>query len=169
MKKGKKKEDVFHSPSQGPLSLAGVAAEVASFMSEQPQHHYQLIVGTDSEGTKQPNFVTAIIVYRVGKGGRYFWKRINNGVTYHDLRDRIYEEVDLSLRTAQDILEELKVTRLLGDKRFDYDFQIHIDVGDQGPTRDVIKGAVGIVQGNGFQAKIKPDSYGASHVADRYA
>jgi predicted RNase H-related nuclease YkuK (DUF458 family) len=41
-------------------------------------------------------------------------------------------------------------------------------VGPVGKTRDMIKEVVGMVNGNGFVAKTKPDSWGASSVADKH-
>jgi uncharacterized protein len=49
-----------------------------------------------------------------------------------------------------------------------YDLEIHIDVGPLGPTRDMIREVVGMVNGNGYVAKTKPDSWGASSVADKH-
>ncbi len=46
--------------------------------------------------------------------------------------------------------------------------QIHIDVGKNGPTKELIDTVVGMVKGYGFEAVIKPDSFGASTVADRH-
>lgn len=86
---------------------------------------------------------------------------------YHTLRDRIHREVTISLSTAQDILAELERSIRIKDN-LSYDFQIHIDVGQNGPTRDMIKEVVGMVKGSGFDALIKPDSYAASSVADKY-
>ncbi|MBU3957376.1 ribonuclease H-like YkuK family protein, partial [Patescibacteria group bacterium] len=37
-----------------------------------------------------------------------------------------------------------------------------------GPTREMIKEVVGMVNGNGFVAKTKPESYGAFVVADKH-
>jgi hypothetical protein len=148
------------------MRLTKVAKEISNFISEETSSKYRLIVGTDSTGTKRADFVTAIIVHRVGRGGRYFWKRTNGGEVYHTLRDRIYKEVALSLQTAQDILGQLKSSS--GDILPKYDFQIHIDVGQNGPTREMIREVIGMVRGNGFKAKIKPESYGASNVADKY-
>ena len=45
---------------------------------------------------------------------------------------------------------------------------IHADVGEKGQTRDMVKEVVGLIRGNGFEPKIKPESYAASVVADRY-
>ncbi len=161
------KSDFFHSPTKGRLQLTRVTKEIASFISQDDQSKYRLVVGTDSNGDKRADFVTAVIVYRIGHGGRYFWKRTNGHRIYHTLRDRIYQEVALSLQVAQDMLKQLKTSLTKSDLP-NYDFQIHIDVGQNGPTREMIKEVVGMVRGNGFKAKIKPESYAASHVADKY-
>jgi hypothetical protein len=162
-----KSEDTFRSPTKGRMKLAKVAKEISGYINEDSQSKYRLIVGTDSNGDKKADFVTAIIVYRVGRGGRYFWRKTNGGKIYHTLRDRIYQEVTLSLKIAQEMLGQLEsLLKSAGEPN--YDFQIHIDVGQKGPTRDMIKEVVGMVRGNGFKAKIKPGSYAASNVADKY-
>ena len=45
---------------------------------------------------------------------------------------------------------------------------IHADVGHNGDTREMIKEVVGLIRGNGFEPKIKPESFVASGVADKY-
>ena len=49
-----------------------------------------------------------------------------------------------------------------------YDIQIHVDIGKKGETRGLITEVVGMIRGNGYDVKIKPDSFGASKVADRH-
>ncbi|KKR03433.1 MAG: hypothetical protein UT31_C0021G0001, partial [Parcubacteria group bacterium GW2011_GWF2_39_13b] len=49
-----------------------------------------------------------------------------------------------------------------------YELEIHVDIGQTGPTRDMIKEIVGMVNGFGFSARTKPESYAASKVADKY-
>jgi len=49
-----------------------------------------------------------------------------------------------------------------------YNVEIHVDVGNNGPTRSLIKEIVGMIEGMGFVAKVKPDSFGASRVAHRH-
>ena len=162
-----KTKSIFRSPTKGKMELAKVASEISKYINQDSQSKYRLIVGSDSNGDKKADFVTAIIVCRVGHGGRYFWKKTNGNKVYHTLRDRIYQEVTLSLQTAQDILAQLESSLSPGDQPT-YDFQIHIDVGQKGPTREMIKEVVGMVRGNGFNAKIKPESYAASNIADKY-
>src|SRR3989344_1586268 len=46
--------------------------------------------------------------------------------------------------------------------------EIHVDIGPNGPTRELIADIVGMIRANGFKVAIKPSSWGASHVADRH-
>jgi predicted RNase H-related nuclease YkuK (DUF458 family) len=50
----------------------------------------------------------------------------------------------------------------------DLDVEIHVDVGQQGETRALIREIVGMVTGSGYRARIKPESFGASSVADKF-
>ena len=160
------KKNQYHSPTKGAMDLKEVIREIAFFISEEPKNKYQIIIGTDSNGGPVLEFVTALIIYRVGRGGRYFWKR-SKQKKVPTLRDKIYQEVTFSVATAQEILENLK-TQVKKDLISPYDLEIHIDVGKKGKTRNMIKEVVAIVEGNGFSAKTKPNAYGASNVADKY-
>lgn len=51
----------------------------------------------------------------------------------------------------------------------DYNLEIHVDVGQHGKTKEIIDEVVGMIIGSGFEVRTKPDSYGASTVADKYA
>lgn len=160
---------VFNSPTIGKLSLEDLILRVSDFIGEDRRADYKLVIGTDSHshkenGLKAIDFVTAIVIYRVGKGGRYFWhkeKREKIG----SLRDKIYTETILSLEMAQKLVPKLKEA-LIG--LAPYDLEIHIDVGESGPTREMIKEVTGMVTGNGYVAKIKPEGYGAYVVADKH-
>ncbi len=79
------------------------------------------------------------------------------------LRQRIYEEAALSLETADDFL---KVFKYNGISKLDV--EIHVDIGNVGETRDMISEVVGMIRGSGFVCKTKPESFGASKVADRH-
>lgn len=81
----------------------------------------------------------------------------------HTLRQRIVREVLISLDVAKGVLGELKKFELPK-----FDFEIHIDVGENGPTRQLISDVVSLVRANNFEAKTKPESYAATNVADRH-
>ena len=55
-----------------------------------------------------------------------------------------------------------------GQKKAVQDVEIHVDIGQKGPTRELIAEVVGMIRGNGFNVKTKPDAFGASSVADRH-
>lgn len=163
----KAEEMFFQSPTKGEMNLAEVARDISSFIDQDAECSYQIVVGTDSSAVEDADFISVIIVYRIGRGGRYFWKKTKGDQKYKTLRERIYKEVILSVDTARSILGELQGLLEVG-YQLNYDFQIHIDVGENGPTKQMVKEVVGIVQGNGFKAKIKPESYAASSIADKH-
>jgi len=158
----------FISPTRGPLKVPQMINEISKFVSEDQGSFYRLVIGTDSqakkiEGKDQIDYVTAVVVHRQGRGARYFWKK-EKRIQKPILRDKIYTETLISLSVAQEIVPDLR--RAVSPAK--YDLEIHIDVGSLGPTRDMIKEVVGMVTGNGFVAKTKPDSWGASSVADKH-
>ena len=160
--------DLFTSPSRGQLTIQKVVDDLVAFMQSEPDYFYRLVIGTDSKSGKPDSkifidFVTAIVIHRKGKGGRYFWQKNRVG-KIASLRDKIYMETLFSIKLAERMVPDL--TKKLNGER--YKLEIHIDVGDMGPTREMIKEVVGMVNGNGFVAKTKPESYGAFVVADKH-
>lgn len=159
----------FENPTLGRLGLDQTVQEVARFIKKEPERVYRLIIGSDScekrlNGKKELNLVSAIVIHRQGKGGRYFYQK-QKQKDPRSLRGKIYAETLLSLEVAQKILP--LVNKSLNGRK-NYELEIHIDVGRIGETRAMIKEVVGMVTGNGFKAKTKPDSYGASKVADKH-
>jgi predicted RNase H-related nuclease YkuK (DUF458 family) len=158
-------EHLFNSSLGLKLSPEQIVRELIRFMQEDAKRNYKIIIGSDSEknGNGTVDFVTAIVIHRVGNGGRYFWRRIVQEKRFHTLRDRILEEVLMSIDVAKELLETTKQFEMPK-----YDFEIHVDVGENGATRTMIQELVGMVRAMNFEAKTKPDSYAASKVADRH-
>ena len=161
----------FYNPTKGNLNFKSVLDEIFSYIQEQPEHNYEIIVGCDSSSSEEPSFPIAIVVLRKGWGGRFFLKKVKyKNRKFYNLHQRISEEVLLSCRLAialRKAIEE-KVLELtdLPDYQFRY---IHADIGQNGATRDMIKELVGLIKSNGFEAKIKPEAYVASVIADRFS
>lgn len=154
----------FHSPSKGSLSLEQVVDDLLSFVAEQPDVSYRLIIGTDSQTTAaHTHFVTAIVVHRVGRGGRYFVLHRFQPPT-SSLRQKLLLETSQSLEVTIAIKELLLRRQALSS----FELEIHVDAGNAGATRELLRDLVGMVMVNGFQAKVKPDSFAASKVADKY-
>lgn len=157
---------MFISPTDGKLNLHQAYETILGFIRKEPDNQYRLIVGTDSQaGVDEVIFVTAIVIYRVGRGGRFFYHKENQRLRT-GMKQRIYYEVSKSLELAS------KLTGFLANEEEelaeDIQIEIHVDVGKKGPTNSIIKEVVGMVVGSGFEALIKPDSYAASTVADKY-
>ncbi|MDD5589981.1 MAG: ribonuclease H-like YkuK family protein [Candidatus Portnoybacteria bacterium] len=158
---------IFFSPSRGALNFEGVMKEIADYLCEDSKRNYKIIIGTDSQLQGNiADFVTAIVIHRIGRGGRYFWQKTTKG-HFFSLRQRIYEEVNYSLSMAQKVVNSLN--NYLADKSLlDRGLEIHVDVGENGETRELVREVVNIVRGNGFHVKTKPESFGASKVADKH-
>lgn len=152
----------FISPSKGLLSLEQVCDSIVSYIKEEPNYKYKLIIGTDSYQREEVCFVTAIIVHRIGKGGVYYYRKKKEQIRY-GLKKRIFMETSISLEIAD------KFQNYFTDQKIKFtSLEIHVDIGNCGETRTMIKEVTGMITGSGFAAKIKPSSYGASTVADRH-
>jgi predicted RNase H-related nuclease YkuK (DUF458 family) len=162
------KKDQFFNPSLGYMSSKKMVSEIARFVDEEPSLYYRVVIGTDSQakrlnGVAEIDFVTAVVVHRKGRGGRYFWQK-EKIIKKPILRDKIYTETLMSLACAEKLVPMLRASI----RPAKYDLEIHIDVGALGPTRELIREVVGMVQGNGYVARTKPESWGASSVADKH-
>lgn len=155
---------MFQSPTYGQLEYPEVRKRIVDFLKSSPQSEYEIVVGTDSQPHNGSgiDFVTAIVVHRKSHGGIYFWRRVVNKKKYV-LRQRMYEEATMSLSTAGEVVELLRM-----DGITKFDVEIHVDIGQYGKTKEMISEIVGMVRGLGYAVKIKPESYAASKVADRY-
>ncbi|HLB60275.1 MAG TPA: ribonuclease H-like YkuK family protein [Patescibacteria group bacterium] len=153
----------YHSYTYGDLSLSQVRERISEYMKKETGPQYQVIIGTDSQQHNgSTDFVTAIVIHRIGHGGIYFWSRTIDQKR-RVLKQRIFEEAAQSLTVAQGLMEEFKKNGILK-----MDFTIHVDVGQKGPTREMLSEVVAMIRSSGFDVKTKPDAYGASKVADRH-
>jgi predicted RNase H-related nuclease YkuK (DUF458 family) len=153
---------IFVNPTRGRMSIKEVVRDIIAFMEEVPSASYKLIIGTDSQSRDNSCFVTAVIVHRVGKGARYYYYR-KYVSSVKNLRHKIFTETSMSLDAVTRLKEELAKTRYK-----DMDVEIHVDIGQNGDTKELIREVVGWVMGVGYKVKIKPNACGATKVADRH-
>lgn len=171
--------NVFTSPTYGRLSWDEALAKMVWFMGTDTSASYEVIIGTDSEavnGTARPqrladdkssmagvaDYVSALIVHKKGRGGIYFWSRQKLEKIF-SMKQRIWQEALISLNLAEKMVKDFGSLGM-----FDLNLEIHVDVGPNGPTREMINDIVGMIRANGFKVATKPASWGASHVADRH-
>lgn len=156
------KQPIFWSPTAGALTFEQMFQAIVQFISSATDARYRLIIGTDSQERDETVFVTAVIVHREGKGAVYFYTKERRR-KMDSLRQRILYEASMSLNIAGKLAERMSANGIAS-----LDVEIHLDIGVQGETRDLIREVVGMIVGSGFDAKIKPESYGATKVADKH-
>ena len=147
------------------VNVKSLVDEVVLFLKEKPNSKYKIIIGSDSLQLPEnrADFVSAVVVHRVGNGGKYYWRRDDFGLFY-TLRDRIIQEVLASIDVAKELLKELQKQENLPE----WSFEIHADIGENGETKKLIQEVVGMIRANNFEVRTKPESYAASKVADRH-
>jgi predicted RNase H-related nuclease YkuK (DUF458 family) len=162
----------FFSPSKGDLTLEQVIEDIFGYMKEAPENQYEIVVGCDSPSTDKPFFPIAVVVLRTGAGGRFFLKKMHYPDSFLkrfaniNWKNRILQEVYLSCELALSLRETLEKENKFGLKyQFEY---IHADVGEQGKTKEMVREVTGLIRGSGFEPRIKPHSFAATVVADRY-
>jgi len=163
----------FFSPTKGNLILEQVIKEIFNYLKEKPQNFYDIVVGCDSSSGENISFPVAIVVLRVGFGGRFFLKIVKHPKSFskrfQNIHQRVLNEILISCEIALDLREALEKKFQESLEKFNYQFRyIHADVGKGGKTKDMIKEVVGLIKSNGFEAKIKPEAFAASVVADRF-
>ena len=123
-------------------------------------------IGADSKvysnnGISMVAYVTVVVLhYGTSSGAKIFQShRIDRH--YGEIRTRLMSEVSDAITAA------LEVSKVIGDRGF----EIHLDINrdERYKSAKLVKEATGYVLGTlGFEPKLKPDSFAASSVADRY-
>ena len=156
-------DQTFHNPNLGEMTFEEVISTIISEMTGHTQELFELLIGTDSStSTNHLDLVSAIVLHKIGRGGRYFWTRTRERRT-QSLRHQIWREAWLSFELAQHVMSRLESESLL-----QFNLEIHVDIGENGPTKELIDEVVGMIIGNGLAVRIKPHAYAASAVADKH-
>ena len=115
-------------------------------------------IGTDSqESARHTDYVTVIAALTPGHGGRVFYRHRTTTRT-KSLAQRLFREAELSLEIAHEL------QRAIG-----CEITVHVDANEDERHRssNYVQALAGMVVGNGFRVHLKPDSWCATHVADR--
>ncbi len=163
-------KQIFHNATGNILALGEVIKEIQSYVLKYPESSYEIVIGSDSQASLSGRacFVTAVVVRRIGNGGVHFWTRHEE--KFYGLKDRMWKEAMLSITLAQELRSLMKEEigeEMFWERRVEFRC-IHLDIGENGPTRELIDSISGVVKGYGFEPVIKPYSYGAFVVADRH-
>lgn len=156
-------DQTFHNPNIGEMTFDDVISTLIAEMEGHSQEQFELLIGTDSSTSPHHlDLVSAIVLHKIGRGGRYFWTRKRERRT-PSLRLQIWREAWLSFELAQHVIRYLESESLL-----QFNLEIHVDIGENGRTKELIDEVVGMIIGNGLAVRIKPHAYAASAVADKH-
>ena len=149
------------------------AARIAlSWILEAPGESYELVIGTDSQSfEKKTRMIEVVVVRRIGRGGIFFYHPEEIG-RMDVLRAKIYEETARSLSLAGRFIPAFHDAMEIGGAdpdALDVAMAVHCDVGPAGGTRPLVREIAGWVEAEGYRCLIKPDSYAATGVANRYS
>lgn len=164
----------FYNASAENLTFEEVFERIVTFIKEDPRKSYTLSIGTDSQvHPKETRFISAIHIHRVGKGS---WGCLRNYKIKRKI-DSLHEKISMETTLSQEIAY-LFTTEKIGkiieilipyiDAGADLSFEIHLDIGKKGLTKDLINEMTARIEAIGIDAKIKPDSYTASSYANKF-
>ena len=168
-------EKEFRTGDGKRVNYAEMVAIIAKYIKQNPEADYEITVGTDSQNHDKTKMVEVIAVCRVGNGGIFFY-RVEFMDKIMDLRQKIYEETSRSLENAHGLLDEIYLQIVESDESFDLEklnihFVVHCDIGRsrKSKTRVLVQEIMGWVEAEGFECVIKPDSYTASGIANKFS
>ena len=162
---------MFRTAQGKSISIKAASERIVQFILEDKESEYEITVGTDSQNFAYTKMVEVIAVHRRGRGGIYFYN-IDNVPLITNLNQKINEETSRSLVVADELLSNLE--ELLFGQGYLIDelgisFQIHCDIGKYGKTRMLVREITRWVTGQGYVCIIKPYSYAASGIANKYS
>lgn len=149
----------FKSPTYGILEKKEVFNYLKNTITKN-SGNYKIIVGTDSQNTYKTKMVIVICLINEGKGGSFFY-HIDWLPKIKELNTKIYTETEKSLQIAREL------NKFFHKESIRANVEIHVDIGREGKTKELIQSIIGWVTAEGFIAKIKDESYVASTIADR--
>lgn len=164
----------FYNVSEKKMSFQTVLERIKGFMLKDPRSEYVLSIGSDSHvHQSETKFITAIHIHRIGKGAWGCLKNYTVKRQISSIREKISMETALSQEiayyfTSRYLMELSDILIPFADEGADLIFEIHLDIGRKGMTKELIQEMTGRIEAMGIEAKIKPDSYTAFSYANRY-
>ena len=164
----------FYNLSEKQISFQTVIEHIKGFIQKDPRSEYVLSIGSDSHvHQNETKFITAIHLHRKGKGAWGCLKCHSVKRPIFSVREKISMETALSQEVAYYFITKylVEISDLLipfADEGADLLFEIHLDIGRKGMTKELIQEMTGRIEAMGIEAKIKPESYTAFSYANRY-
>jgi hypothetical protein len=139
--------------------------QIVTLVKEHSRNNGSVFIGTDSFlKSDSCVFSTAICLHGADgqRGGRYFIRRNKLKSGHIPLAARMTEEVHRSVEAGMKLVEQGVNVRI----------EIHIDVSGPNASAATSKYSdmlTGYAKGAGFDAKVKPNSWASSAIADKHS
>lgn len=162
------------SPTYGAVDLQQIVEIIRDFINRNPDSDYEITIGTDSQNFNRTKIVTVIAVHKIGGGGIFFYDILYLPLI-KELRRKLNTETQMSIDLANSFVTELEAEFdrtgwFYGD--YNINFQLHCDIGYNGKTSALIPEITGWVKAavpEEFEPIIKPESFAASSIANKYS
>jgi len=122
----------------------------------------KVVVGTDSQVYKNYTaYAIAVCLYHEGNGGHVLYSKEKIFDKEEVLSNRLWKEVKRTVGVADYIRNNISVKN---------EVETHFDINpnEQFDSNSIYKAATGFAVGAGFNFIVKPHSYAATCVADRF-
>ncbi len=164
-------EDIlFRNLSESKITFDEVANRIINWINQSPEKEYVLAIGTDSQTYSDTKIVLSITLHRLSSGGIFFLHTMyEKAFKNNQLQQKLYTETQSSLDAAAILIRKLNERGLDIQTQPNVHLQIHVDVGKNGPTSKYIQELEGWVHAVGYDCEIKPNSYAASSIADKFS
>ena len=144
---------------------------ITDYIKKDLKAEYDITIGTDSQTHSEVKIVEVIAVHKVGDGGIFFYHS-EYRERFRALKEKIVEETSRSLENANGFLDNIELLLLednIDIEKLNLNFHIHCDIGHKGKTKELIKEITNWVESLGYDCLIKPESYTASGIANKFS
>lgn len=165
-------KELFRRGNGELISPSQMAQIIGDFIIQDICEMYEITIGTDSQNHDKTKMVEVISVRRIGDGGIFFYRTEFLKRRIESFVEKIYEEVGRSVSNAYTFKEKIQsnlLERGINTDTLNLKFQIHCDIGHHGSTKLLIKPITAWINAMGYECLIKPDSYAASSIANKFS
>lgn len=162
---------MFQTGSGVSISFEDIPEKLLNFYKTHKEYGEQIdiIIGTDSQNFPEKTKVVTVIAMVCNCHGGIYMYEIKKVDTITNVKQKLQLETGDSLLLAQSLVDILESDSKYNEMYKSCELSIHVDAGnsEHGKTKKLIPELVGWINSCGYNAKVKPDSFAASSIADR--
>lgn len=162
---------MFRTGSGINIQFENVPERLLNFyeINKEYDNQMDIVIGTDSQNFPGATKVVTVIAMVCERHGGIYMYRTKKIDLIDNVKQKLQFETGDSLLLAQDLVDILESDAKYHEMYASCELSIHVDAGnsDRGKTKRLIPELIGWINSCGYHAKVKPDSFAASSIADR--